>query len=47
MPNIGVSDYIKQMSIALKEEIGNHSVIVGNLHTALSTVSRSFRQKNQ
>jgi len=33
------------MSIALKEEIGSHSVIVGDLHTALSTVSRSFRQK--
>lgn len=36
---------MKQISIALKEEIASHSVIVGGLHTPLSTVSRSSRQE--
>lgn len=33
------------MSVALKEEMGSYSVIVGDLHAALSTGSRSLRQE--
>ena len=44
-PNIGASQYIRQMLTALKEEIDSTTVIVGDFNTSLTPMDRSSRQK--
>ena len=44
-PNIGASQYIRQMLTAIKEEIDSNTKIVGNFNTSLTPMARSFRQK--
>ena len=44
-PNIGVSQYIRQMLTAIKGEIKNNKIIVGDFNTPLTTMDRSSRQK--
>ena len=44
-PNIGAPQYIRQMLIAIKEEINSNIVIVGDFNTSLTTMDRSSRQK--
>ena len=34
-PNIGAPQYIRQMLIAIKEEIDSNTIIVGDFHTHL------------
>ena len=44
-PNIGAPEYIRQMLTAIKEEIYNNTVIVGDFNTSLTPMDRSSRQK--
>ena len=44
-PNIGAPQYIRQMLTAIKEEIDNNTIIVGDLNTSLTPLDRSSRQK--
>jgi hypothetical protein len=44
-PNIGASKFIKQTLLNIKEQIGPHTKIVGDLNTLLSSVERTSRQK--
>ena len=44
-PNIGVPQYIRQLLIAMKGEISNKTIIVGDFNTPLIAVDRSSRQK--
>ena len=43
-PNIGTSEYIKQILVELKEEIYGNTKIVGDFNTPLSTMNKSSRQ---
>ena len=43
-PNIGTSQYIRQMLTAIKEEINSNTIIVGDFNTSLM-MDRSSRQK--
>ena len=44
-PNIGTSQYIKQMLTAIKEEINSNTIIVGDFNTPLTPMDRSSKQK--
>ena len=44
-PNIGVSQYIRQMLTAVKGEIDNNTKIVGHFNASLTLVARSSKQK--
>ena len=44
-PNIGAPQYIRQMLIAIKEEIDGNTVIVGDFNTSLTPMDRLSRQK--
>ena len=44
-PNIGASQYIRQMLIAIKGEIDSNTIIVGDFNTSLTPMDRSSRQK--
>ena len=44
-PNIGASQYIRQMLTALKDEINSNTIIVGDFNTSLTLMNRSSRQK--
>ena len=44
-PNIGASQYLKQMVTAVKGEIDSDTIIVGDFNTSLSSVDRPFRWK--
>ena len=44
-PNIGAPQYIRQMLIAIKEEIDSNIIIVGDFNTSLTPMDRSSRQK--
>ena len=44
-PNIGAPQYIRQILTAIKGEINNNTIIVGNFNTPLSSMDRSSRQK--
>ena len=44
-PNTGVSQYIRHMLTAIKGEIDNNTVIVGDFNTQLSPMDRSSKMK--
>ena len=44
-PNIGASQYIRQMVTVIKGEINSNTIIVGDFNTPLTPVDRSSRQK--
>ena len=44
-PNIGAPQYIRQMLIAIKREINNNTIIVGDFNTPIIPMDRSSRQK--
>ena len=44
-PNIGASQYIRQLLTAIKEEIDSNTIIVGDFNTSLTPMDRSSRQK--
>ncbi|KAF6104325.1 hypothetical protein HJG60_011297 [Phyllostomus discolor] len=45
--NIGTPKYVKQILMDIKGEINRNIVIVGDVDTLLTSMSRSSRQKNQ
>ena len=44
-PNIGATQYIRQLLTAIKEEIDSNTVIVGDFNTSLTPMDRSSKQK--
>ena len=44
-PNIGSSQYIRQLLTTLKGEIDNNAIIVGDFNTLFTLMDRSSRQK--
>ena len=44
-PNIGAPQYIRQLLTAIKEEINNNKIIVGDFNTSLTPKDRSSKQK--
>ena len=44
-PNIGAPQYIRQMLTAIKGEINNETIIVGDVNTPLSPMDRSSKMK--
>ena len=44
-PNIGAPQYIRQVLTAIKGEIDNNTIIVGDFNTPLSPMDRSSKQK--
>ena len=45
VPNIWVTQYIRQLLTAIKEEIDSSIVIAGDCNTPLAAMDRSSRQK--
>ena len=45
VPNIGAPQYIRQKLTAIKGEIYNNTLIVGDFNTPLSSIDRSYREK--
>ena len=44
-PNIGAPQYIRQLLTAIKEEIDNNTIRVGDFNTSLTPMDRSSKQK--
>ena len=44
-PNIGAPQYIRQLLMAIKEEIDSNTTIVGDFNTSLTPMDRSSKQK--
>ena len=44
-PNIGASQYVRQILTGMKEEINSNTIIVGGSNTPLTTMDRSTKQK--
>ena len=44
-PNIGASQYIRQLLTAIKEEIDSNTIIVRDFNTLLAPMDRSSKQK--
>ena len=44
-PNIGASQYVRQMPTSMKWEINNNTIIVGDFNTPLTPMDRSTKQK--
>ena len=44
-PNIGASQYVRQMLTSMKGKINNNTIIVGNFNTPLTAMDRSTKQK--
>ena len=44
-PNIGTPQYIRQLLTAIKEEIDNNTIIVGDFNTSPTPMHRSSKQK--
>ena len=44
-PNIGATQYIRQLLTAIKEEIDRNTIIVGDFNNSLTPMDRSSRQK--
>ena len=44
-PDKGPPQYIRQMQTAIKEEIDNNTIIVGDFNNSLTPIDRSSRQK--
>ena len=45
VPNLGASQYIRQMLTSMKGEINNNTIIVGDFNTPLKPMNRSMKQK--
>ena len=43
-PNIGASQYVRQMLTSMKGEINNSTIIVGDINTPLTTMDRSTKR---
>ena len=44
-PNIGTSQYVRQMLTSMKGEINDNTIIVGDFNTPLTLTDRSTKQK--
>ena len=44
-PNIGASQYIRQILTDIKGDINSSTIIVGDVNTPLTSMDRSSRQK--
>ena len=44
-PNIGATQYIRQILTAIKGEIDSNTIIVGDFNTPFSPMDRSSKQK--
>ena len=44
-PNIGATQYIRQLLTAIKEEIDSNTIIVGDFNTSLTPMDRSSKTK--
>ena len=44
-PNIGASQYVRQMLRSMKGEINNNTIIVGDFNTPLTSMDRKTKQK--
>ena len=44
-PNIGITQYIRQLLTAIKEEINSNKIIVGDFNTSLTSKERSSKKK--
>ena len=44
-PNIGATQYIRQLLTAIKGEVNSNTIIVGDLNTLLSPMDRSSKMK--
>ena len=44
-PNIGTSQYVRQMLTSMKGEVNNNTIIVGDFNTPLITMDRSIKHK--
>ena len=44
-PNIGASQYVRQMLTSMKGEINSNTIIVGDFNTPLTPMDRSTKQK--
>ena len=44
-PNIGASQYVRQMLTSMKREINSKTIIVGDFNTPLKPMDRSTKQK--
>ena len=44
-PNIGTSQYVRQMLTSMKGEINSNTIIVGDFNTPLTHMDRSMKQK--
>ena len=44
-PNIGATQYVRQMLTSMKGEINNNTIIVGDFNTPLTPMDRSTKQK--
>ena len=44
-PNIGASQYVRQMLTRMTGEINNNTIIVGDFNTPLTPIDRSTKQK--
>ena len=42
-PNIGASQYVRQMLTSMEEEINNNTIIVGDFKTPLTPMDRSTK----
>ena len=44
-PNVGTTQYVRQMLTSMKGEINNNTIIVGDFNTQLTPMDRSTKQK--
>ena len=44
-PNIGASQYVRQMLTNMKGEINNNTIVLGDFNTTLTPMDRSTKQK--
>ena len=44
VPNIGATQYVRQMLTCIKGEINSNTVIVGDFNTPLTSMDRSTKQ---
>ena len=44
-PNIGAPQYIRQLLTAIKEEIDNNTIILGEFNTSFTPMDRSSKMK--
>jgi hypothetical protein len=45
-PNLYTPKFIKQTLLSIKEQRGPETIIVGDLKTVLSSIDKTYRQKN-